>query len=322
MSESLHHDYRGDVRDLPRLQAALDETQPDLVMHLAAQSVVWTAYQEPVETFVTNVMGTVHVMEAVRRRARPCAVLIVTSDKCYENLEQTWGYRECDPMGDYDPYGGSKGAAELAIRSYRQAYFPAHRLDEHGVWLASARAGNVIGGGDWTANALIVDAVGALMNNQPVCIRNPQAVRPWQHVLQCLGGYLTIAAQLLARHDPTCCSGWNIGPYPGGELTVRGVVEYFIECWGTGSWQVVGSPRQTREANILRLSIDKALTHLGWQPTWSVHTTLRKTVDWFQQYQQAPSHLRQLSLNQIHEFQEGLCQAALQRPTGISSPQL
>lgn len=292
-----------DLRDYDRFSRTFADFEPDLVMHLAAQSVVRTGYLEPLDTFATNVMGTVHVLEAVRRAKRGCAVLLVTSDKCYENIEQTWGYRECDPMGDHDPYGGSKGAAELAVRAYQHSFFPVDRLAEHDVWLATARAGNVIGGGDWTADALIVDTVAALVADQPVSIRSPHAVRPWQHVLQCLSGYLTIAARLLARQEPRVCGNWNIGPYPGGELTVREIVEYFIACWGSGRWVDASPQRVDREAEILRLSIDKALTHLGWCPTWDVRTTLEMTAEWFQAFQTDPKHMQRVSNAQIEKFQ-------------------
>ncbi len=295
-----------DVRDDAAITQAIADYKPDLVMHLAAQSVVRTGYTDPLLTFSTNVMGTANVLEAVRRTKRNCAVLIVTSDKCYENVEQTWGYRECDAMGDHDPYGGSKGAAELVVRTYRHSYFPIERLAEHGVWLASARAGNVIGGGDWTSNALIVDTVNALLQKIPVRIRSPLAVRPWQHVLQCLSGYLTISAKLLQGSEPRICSGWNIGPNPGGELNVQQVVEYFIECWGDGSWEDCSDPNQPREAGILRLSIDKALTDLGWRPGWDITTTIRKTAEWYRLYREEPESIRRVSLEQIAEYQERL----------------
>jgi CDP-glucose 4,6-dehydratase len=302
-----------DVRDLDRLSGVIQEEQPNLVLHLAAQSVVRHGYESPVETFSTNVMGTVNVLESVRTLRRPMAVLVVTSDKCYENREQIWGYRECDAMGDHCPYGGSKGAAELVVRSYQHSFFPVQRLAEHGVWLASARAGNVIGGGDWTDAALIVDTVAALSAGEPVSLRNPFAVRPWQHVLQCLSGYLTIASELLLQQRPEVCSGWNIGPSPGGELTVQEVVERFIHYWGEGEWQAVGNVRAPREAGILRLSIDKALTALNWRPIWNVERTLEMTAQWYRHYAQSeanePEDIRALSLRQIRVFEEDMARA-------------
>ena len=314
VADKMERSVIGDIRDERFVSPLIAETQPDLVMHLAAQSVVRAGYDDPLETFSTNVMGTANVLEAVRRTSaqssKPCAVLVVTSDKCYENVEQTWGYRECDPMGDHDPYGGSKGAAEIVVRTYRHSFFPVERLSQHGVWLASARAGNVIGGGDWTSNALIVDAVRSITQDVPIQIRSPLAVRPWQHVLQCLSGYLTISAKLLQAQDPGICSGWNIGPQPGNELTVRRVVEQFIEYWGTGQWEDQSNPDQLREAGILRLSIDKALTHLDWQPGWDVFTTLRKTAEWFQQYTQTPEAMQEISFSHIEQYEQRMFELA------------
>ncbi len=293
----------GDIRNYEWLADIVAESKPDLVMHLAAQSVVKTGYEDPLLTFSTNVMGTANVLEAVRQTKRRCAVLVVASDKCYENVEQIWGYRECDALGGREPYGASKGAAELVVETYRNSYFPKDRLADHGVWLASVRAGNVIGGGDWTSNALIADTIKSIMKQEVVRIRSPFAVRPWQHVLQCLGGYLTLSANLLLAKNPQMCSGWNIGPNPGNELTVAQVVDRFIEHWGSGEWQDCSHPSHPREAGILRLSIDKALAHLGWQPCWDVDTTLQKTVEWYRRYSESPSQMHQFSVAQIDEFQ-------------------
>ncbi|MDE0863535.1 MAG: CDP-glucose 4,6-dehydratase [Rubripirellula sp.] len=288
-----------DIRDESRLTAAMQQAEPDLVMHLAAQTVVRTGYQIPRETYDINVMGTIGVLDAIRSLNRPCAALMVTSDKCYENLEQVWGYREQDALGEHDPYGGSKGAAEIAIRSYRHSFFDPSRVAEHGVRLASARAGNVIGGGDWTKHALIVDVFQALAAGQSIEIRSPRALRPWQHVLQCLSGYLTIGAKLLQSNDGEYCSGWNIGPMPGNELPVQKVVEHFIECWGYGEFVDVSDPNQLAEANILRLCIDKAIWKLGWLPRWSTCESLAKTVQWYRAYLQNPHCIRDVSLSQI-----------------------
>lgn len=306
----IHRQHYADVRDHQRLALAMAQADPDLVLHLAAQTVVRTGYDTPRETFEVNVMGTVNVLEAVRALRRPVSVLCVTSDKCYENTERTWGYRECDAMGDHDPYGGSKGAAELAIRSYRHSFFPRTRLDEHGVRLASARAGNVIGGGDWTKHALIVDVVQSLTKQEPVEVRSPQAFRPWQHVLQCLSGYLTIAAELLENDDVQVCSGWNIGPLPGNEISVAEVVNAFIEAWGDGTWIDVSNPQQVREAMILRLSIDKALWQLHWRPMWSVYEAIEQTAAWYQHYLSHPAEMQEFSLRQIQLYEEALGQAA------------
>ena len=299
----LANHHVADIRDEDRLAAAMQQAGPDVVLHLAAQTVVRRGYEMPRETFDVNVMGTVSVLEAVRRLNKPCAVIGVTSDKCYYNVEQVWGYRETDPLGERDPYGGSKGAAELVIRSYRHSFFPPDRLGEHGVKLASVRAGNVIGGGDFTPYALIVDIVRALAENRPVQIRNPGAFRPWQHVLQALSGYLTLTAKLLATDDPEFCSAWNIGPLPGDELPVRQLVELFLQHWGGGSWEDVSQAAQHREAHTLRVAIDKALWRLQWKPRWTVHEALRQTVCWYRRYLEAPDTIRQLTLEQIQDYE-------------------
>lgn len=308
----LARDYEADIRDESTLLRALKDAQPDVVLHLAAQSIVRHGFQHPRETFDVNVMGTVSVLDCVRKLGKPCAVVVVSSDKCYENREQVWGYRECDPMGEHDPYGASKGAAELAVRAYRDSYFQPHRVREHGVKLASARAGNVIGGGDFTPDALMVDAVHALHVGEPVRIRNPHALRPWQHVLQALSGYLTLTARMLSSEDPALCSGWNFGPRPGNELSVRDVVDLLIQEWGTGSWVDASDPTQPLESSILRLSIDKALWQLGWQPQWDIHTSLRSTARWYREYFKNTELCAELALAQIEAFEKSWSQ----RPVG------
>jgi CDP-glucose 4,6-dehydratase len=303
VEQFLHDHYLADIRDEAALTNALKCAEPDLVLHLAAQSVVREGYQTPRETFEVNVMGTVNVLEAVRTLDRPCSVVCVTSDKCYENVEQVWGYRERDPMGDHDPYGGSKGAAELAIRAYRDSFFPPSGIQQHGVKLASARAGNVIGGGDWTEDALIVDVVKALSADRPVALRSPAATRPWQHVLQALSGYLTLSARLLATDDEVLCCGWNFGPVPGNEIPVSDLVEIFLAEWGRGSWIDASDGPNPREANILRLSIDKALWNLGWKPGWEVADVLRETARWYRNYQENSENMQEFSLSQVRDYQ-------------------
>ena len=302
----LEKHHVADIRDEQTLNTAIRDANPDLVMHLAAQTVVRTGYEIPRETFDVNVMGTIGILDSIRALEQPCAALMVTSDKCYENVEQVWGYREEDALGEHDPYGGSKGAAEIAIRSYRHSFFPVDRINEHVVRLASARAGNVIGGGDWTKHALIVDAFHALAADRPIEIRSPRALRPWQHVLQCLSGYMTLAAKLLTTNDHQFCSGWNIGPLPGNELPVQEVVEHFIKCWGSGEYVDSSDPNQLPEANILRLCIDKAIWKLNWRPCWSTYDSLAKTVDWYQAYLQTPDAMRTVSLSQIADYQHAL----------------
>ena len=302
--EHLVEDVRGDLRDGERIAAAMRRSRPDLVMHLAAQSVVRTGYERPRETFDVNVMGSIGVMEAVRGLDDPPAVLMVTSDKCYENVEQVWGYRENDAMGEHDPYGGSKGAAELAIRSYRCSFFPPDRIDHHGVRLASARAGNVIGGGDWKPHALIVDVVKALLADETVVLRNPSALRPWQHVLQCLSGYLTLADKLLSPSAADHCGGWNVGPLPGGEITVREVVQIFHECFGSGRAIERPDPSAPPEAGILRLAIDKAIWQLPWHPCLTTSEAIEATAKWYAGYRDDPASVADLSLEQIHWYEQ------------------
>jgi CDP-glucose 4,6-dehydratase len=303
-----------DVRDTERLVEVVRAARPDLVLHLAAQSIVRRGYREPLETFSVNTLGTASVLEAIRVVGQPCSIVIVTSDKCYENQEQSWGYRENDALGDQDPYGGSKGAAELVVRSYRSSFFPASRLAEHGVWLASARAGNVIGGGDWTPHALVVDVVRALARNQPVEIRSPHAFRPWQHVLQALSGYLTLAAKLLQRQDPSLCSGWNIGPLPGNEIPVHELVSRFLAEWGGGQWVDVSDRHAPHEAQILRLCIDKALWQLNWKPCWSVQQVLVQTARWYRAWLEGSVDMQQISLDQIAAYEQAMRELAMREP--------
>ncbi|MDG2013951.1 MAG: CDP-glucose 4,6-dehydratase [Pirellulaceae bacterium] len=310
----LQEHHLADIRDYARLKAAMQQAKPDVVLHLAAQSVVREGYRAPRETFDVNIMGTVNVLEAVRELANPCSVVCVTSDKCYENVEQVWGYRETDPMGDHDPYGGSKGAAEIAIQSYRHSFFPPAEIARHGIKLASGRAGNVIGGGDWTENALIVDVVKSLANKRPVALRNPSAFRPWQHVLQALSGYLTLAAKLVGSDDPKYCGGWNFGPVPGNEIPVSELVDVFLREWGSGTWEDASNGTDPRESNILRLSIDKAIWELGWKPGWHVGEVLQKTAYWYQRHAQGEC-MRDFSLQQIAEYEASFC--ALSKAPGI-----
>ncbi|MBU2676285.1 MAG: CDP-glucose 4,6-dehydratase [Gammaproteobacteria bacterium] len=303
VENSLVKSHIADIRDESKMHRALAEAAPDIVFHLAAQSVVRESYRIPRETFEVNTIGVASLLDGVRKLDKPCSVVVVTSDKCYENVEQVWGYRESDPFGDHDPYGGSKGAAEILIRSYRHSFFPPEKLSEHGVKLASARAGNVIGGGDWTESALIVDVIQSLIEERPVELRNPGAFRPWQHVLQALSGYLTLAAKLAGSDDPEYCSGWNIGPLPGNELPVSEVVDLFLAEWGRGSWVNAGAEGEPREANILRLSIDKALWRLGWKPAWNIEDTLHHTAAWYKAYLNEPDAMHSFCLQQIAAYE-------------------
>lgn len=271
----------GDIRDRTLMAKALAAFTPDVVFHLAAQPLVRESYNTPFETFEVNVMGTASVLDAVRNVKKPCAAVCITTDKCYENREQVWGYRECDPMGGYDPYSASKGAAEILIASYRRSFFHPDRLAKHGVQLASARAGNVIGGGDWARDRIVTDMVAALVEGRPVPVRNPHAIRPWQHVLEPLSGYLTLAAAMLEKPGAKWASAWNFGPVSGTELPVGALAEAFVKAWGQGEWVDQSSPDQPHEASILRLSIEKAGWELGWRPRWTCAEMVKRTANWY-----------------------------------------
>lgn len=273
----------GDICNRRLMRETLAAFKPDVVFHLAAQPLVRDSYSSPYETFDVNVMGTASVLDAVRDFKQPCAVVCITTDKCYENREQVWGYRECDPMGGYDPYSASKGAAEILIAAYRRSFFNPEQLAQHGVQVASARAGNVVGGGDWARDRIMTDAVAALMASHPIPVRNPQAIRPWQHVLEPLSGYLTLASAMLAKPDAKWCAGWNFGPVSGTELCVGHLMDALVQAWGSGSWVDQSSPDQPHEAGILRLSIEKAGWDLGWHPRWSCDEMIERTARWYRQ---------------------------------------
>ena len=302
----------GDVREPEQVRRTVEECRPEVVLHLAAQSLVRRSYDEPVNTFATNVMGTANVLEAVRVASRPCAVVVVTSDKCYENREWTYAYRESDPMGGHDPYSASKGAAELVAQSFRRSFFPPGRLSEHGVAVASARAGNVIGGGDWAQDRIVPDAIRALSAGGPISVRNPRAVRPWQHVLDPLSGYLVLAARLLDAHDASreqLCDAWNFGPLPESAQPVEAMVRLLVEAWGSGSWTATPQSQAPHEAGLLRLAIDKAVSVLGWTPRWELRKAVEATANWYREHQCRPGAgaLRALTERQIADYcaQEG-----------------
>lgn len=303
VEDVLANHHIGDVRDVSLLKRTIAEAQPDIVLHLAAQSVVRTSFEIPHETFEVNTMGTVNVLEAVRQLGHPCSIVCVTSDKCYQNVEQVWGYREMDAMGEHDPYGGSKGAAELAIRSYRCSFFPPEKYAQHGVKLASARAGNVIGGGDWTKDALIPDIVKAIINNETIELRYPNALRPWQHILQALSGYLFLATTMHNSDDVRFMDAFNFGPLPGNEIPVSEVVDEFCREWGSGKWAAESNVQHPHESQVLRLAVDKALWTLGWKPGWPVRETIRRTASWFRAWHEGEPDMQSLSLSQIEAYE-------------------
>lgn len=293
---------RADVRDLSALQSALGDFQPEVVLHLAAQPLVRLSYQNPVETYATNVLGTVHLLEAVRNTPSVRSVVVVTSDKCYENQEWHWPYREHEPMGGHDPYSSSKGCAELVTAAYRRSFFHSNGRAGHPVAVASARAGNVIGGGDWALDRLLPDIMRAWAANDPVIIRNPEAVRPWQHVLEPLAGYLTLAERLF-NDGASFAEAWNFGPSDSDARPVRDLVSELSRLWGDGAaWQSV-APEQIHEAHLLRLDSSKARAQLGWTPRWSLDRTLAETVAWYKTFYRGED-VRALSLKQIQSFMQ------------------
>lgn len=269
----------GDIRDGARLQAALLEAVPDVVIHMAAQAIVRRSHADPVETYSTNVMGSVNLLEAVRRAPSVRAVVVVTSDKCYENREWLWGYREDEPMGGRDPYSSSKGCTELVAASYRSSYFPACDHDKHGVGLGTARAGNVIGGGDWSLNRLVPDALRAHTQGNVLLIRNPAAIRPWQFVLEPLGGYLTLAERLFEA-GAGYAEAWNFGPREDGALSVEILIERLSTRLEGGIQYRVSSDPSLHESMLLKLDCSKAAARLDWRPKTSINETLQLIADW------------------------------------------
>jgi len=293
---------RGDVRDLEHLQATIARFRPEIIIHMAAQPLVRYSYENPVETYSTNVMGTVNLLEAVRRSEGVRVVVCITSDKCYENKEWLWGYRENERMGGRDPYSSSKGCAELAISAYRHSYFPPEDFQHHGVALASTRAGNVIGGGDWAKDRLIPDIMTAIMEKRPVIIRNPHAIRPWQHVLEPLNGYLCLVEQLWIR-GPELAQAWNFGPSSDDAQTVSWIVEYLTNLWGEGACWELDSAQHPHEDNYLKLDCSKARSLLGWAPKLRLSTALDWIVEWYRGHQQNRD-MRALTEAQITRFED------------------
>ncbi len=274
----------GDIRELGVLDNYLQEIQPDIVFHLAAQALVKKSYLDPIETFSTNVMGTLNVFEACRKTPSVKAIVNVTSDKCYENQEWNWGYRENEPMGGFDPYSASKACSEILTSSYRNSYFNIEKYKStHEVLVASGRAGNVIGGGDWAADRLIPDIIRATSRNEVVKIRNPKATRPWQHVLEPLSGYLTLGWELL-NQKKDFAEGWNFGPDMNSNLPVDEIAELSKKHWNDIKIEFSKDPNDQHEAHLLMLECSKANKLLKWKPVWGIDKTLEKTIGWYRDY--------------------------------------
>jgi CDP-glucose 4,6-dehydratase len=285
-----------DVRDMPTLQNAVLQAKPDIVIHMAAQALVRYSYQNPVDTYSTNIMGTVHLLEAVRNSQSVKAVVVVTTDKCYENKEWFWGYREDDPMGGFDPYSNSKGCAELVTSAYRRSFFKSK-----GIALATARAGNVIGGGDWAQDRLIPDILSAFEQGKLAHIRNPHAVRPWQHVLEPLRGYLTLA-EFLFEQGPSFAEAWNFGPNDEDARPVSWIAKQMAQMWGESAQWELDKSDHPHEANYLKLDISKAGNRLGWRPALRLNEALKLIIDWSKQ-RQSGADVHNITMDQIQKYQ-------------------
>jgi CDP-glucose 4,6-dehydratase len=290
--------YQQNICDLEALHAVFEKENPQIVFHLAAQSLVRHAYRDPIETYETNVMGSLKVLEALRKSSSVKAVVMVTTDKCYENREWHWGYRENEAMGGYDPYSSSKGCAELLIASYRRSYFPSDSYSVHQKAVASVRSGNVIGGGDWAEDRLIPDIIRSFQRGEKVHIRSPHATRPWQHVLDTLSGYIMLAEKLYDS-GPKYAEAWNFGANEGDAKPVQWIVEHMAKHWGSAAQWCIDSGEQPHEAKYLKLDCSKAHNNLGWWPKWNLSQSLDKTIEW---YQTDVSDKKQISLEQIEAY--------------------
>jgi CDP-glucose 4,6-dehydratase len=295
-------DVRGDTRDYPKLEASMREFGPEVVFHLAAQPLVRRSYADPLGTFATNVMGTAHVLEAIRKTSTVRAAVCITTDKCYQNQEWVWPYRERDPLGGYDPYSASKACAEMVVAAYRSSFFPADRLNEHHVAVATTRAGNVIGGGDWSEDRLIPDLIRGFQAKLPVLIRRPNAIRPWQHVMEPLNGYILLAEKLLAKHTQFA-SAFNFGPGEDDAWTVERIATKLVDLWGNGASWVRDSVPSVHEDHALRLDASKARAELGWRPRLRIETALEWTMNWYRSWQQGDD-MKQKTLDQIARFEQ------------------
>jgi len=303
LREKITH-IHGDINDLDRLIETFREYQPEFVFHLAAQSLVRLSYNEPKLTFDTNVGGTVNVLEAARQNKSVKVIVNVTSDKCYENREWIWGYRENDPMGGHDPYSASKGCAELVFAAYLKSFFN-QTSNRSRIGAASVRAGNVIGGGDWGKDRLVPDCIRALSVGQVIDIRNPHAVRPWHHVLEPLNGYLRLAS-LLWNHPEKYSGPWNFGPELSAHLTVSELVAELIRSWGSGSWRDISDPKAPHEASLLKLCCDKAHAYLGWRSVLSMDECLQMVSEWYKEFysDSDQANLYDTCVEQIQKYTE------------------
>jgi len=292
-------DLRADIRDGKRMKEIFIQYQPEIVFHLAAQPLVRLSYEKPVETYETNVMGTINILEAIRATDSIKVGVMITTDKCYDNKEQEQGYKEDDPFGGYDPYSSSKGACEIAIQSWRRSYFNPEQFENHGKSIASVRAGNVIGGGDWALDRIIPDCIRAIEAGKPIEIRSPKSVRPWEHVLEPLSGY-TLLAQKMWEHPTEYCEGWNFGPEAESISTVWEVASELIKNYGSGELKDASDPNAVHEAKLLMLDITKAKAKLGWRPRLSMQESIALVADWYKRYKNEDVYT--LCVEQVKKF--------------------
>lgn len=293
-------DIRGEIRDFEWVQKVVEQTRPEIIFHLAAQPLVRESYRNPVETFETNIMGTIHLLDAVRQVGGVRAIVNVTTDKCYENQEWNWGYRENDTLGGYDPYSSSKACSELATMAYRNSFFHVDNYNNHGTAIATARAGNVIGGGDFARERLVPDFIRAAIQKEKIIVRNPQAVRPWQHVLEPLNGYLMLAEKLYT-HGIEYASAWNFGPRDEDIQTVEWIIKQLSSFWDEPITYQLEPQAHFHESNLLRLDCSKARTQLGWKPKWELQTALEKTIQWVKAYTHS-ENIQAVCMDQIHQY--------------------
>jgi CDP-glucose 4,6-dehydratase len=299
--EGVVKSVKGDIRDLELLKKTLDEARPEIIFHMAAQPLVRESYRNPIETYSTNVMGTLNLLEAARISGKVNVIVNITTDKCYENKEWYWAYRENEPLGGYDPYSSSKACSELITSAYRNSYFNQSTYDRHGTALASARAGNVIGGGDWSADRLIPDCIRSLINNKQIIIRNPESIRPWQHVLEPLGGYISLAQRLFEK-GPDFAEAWNFGPSENDAKPVKWIVERLCEHWENNVGFMIDKSEQPHEASYLKLDSSKAKLKLGWSSKWDLETALVKVIKWNQAYKEG-ADIKDVCFKQIQEYE-------------------
>lgn len=300
IGDRIKADIRADIVDGKKMKEIFADFCPEIVFHLAAQPLVRLSYDIPVETYEANVMGTIHIMEAIRATDSVKVGVMITTDKCYENKEQIWGYRENEPMGGYDPYSSSKGCCELAISSWRKSFFNPNEYERHGKSVASVRAGNVIGGGDWALDRIIPDCVKALEAGRPIGIRSPYSIRPWQHVLEPLSGYMLLAYKMW-KNPPMYCEGWNFGPRMESVTSVWDVASMVIDNYGSGELHDLSDPNALHEAKLLMLDITKAKVKLGWEPRMNISECVRLVVDWYKKYKDTDD-VYKLCVNEIHSF--------------------